>query len=201
MKPGFNLRGDQNRLYPGVDIRINSLGMRGAEPDGRPPILLVGDSVAFGFGVQEDVTVSSMLQQKLTQKFQVMNGGVPGYNMEQIADWTLELVNELKPRLVVVLMNANDAQPRYYPYWGGLTVSRFRCYPWETDLPKEAPLTEDKYDHWLLPVMYKLIKSRVFKVRDLPDVLGVKPKTEEDKIRHKEAERRALDFWNSGDLD
>lgn len=142
LKPDFQIEGKDNRLYPGVGIKINSLGYRSAEIDSRPRILLVGDSVAFGFGVQPEGTIASQLEDKLDGKYQVINAGVPGYNIEQWRIMANRAASILEPDLVIALVNANDFGSRYYPIMGGATVSRYKSFPWE-DLP-EDPQTSVK---------------------------------------------------------
>ena len=46
-------------------------------------ILLVGDSVLFGVGVNDDSTIASHLQRIVGESFQVINAGVGSYNGEQ----------------------------------------------------------------------------------------------------------------------
>ena len=75
LKPGFYISGEQNRLYPGVDISINSFGLRGPEPDERDVILLVGDSVPFGYGIHERESIAAQIEQQLEGRFQVLNAG------------------------------------------------------------------------------------------------------------------------------
>lgn len=150
LKVGFQVKGEDNRLYPGVDLHINSLGLRSSEVDSRPKIILVGDSVTFGYGIRSDRVVSSQLENLLGGKYQVINAGIPGYNFQQWQLMAERLATQLKPVFVVALVNANDLQPRYYPVMGGATVSRFRAYPWESELPEERELVSDPYKRWIL---------------------------------------------------
>src|SRR5262245_15661592 len=58
-KPGVD-------LDVGVPVRINSLGLRGGEiarpkPKGTWRVLVLGDSVAFGWGVREEETFEALL--------------------------------------------------------------------------------------------------------------------------------------------
>lgn len=47
-------------------------------------VLIVGDSVAFGLGVDDDATMASQLQRAAGDSFQVFNAAVAGYNADQI---------------------------------------------------------------------------------------------------------------------
>jgi lysophospholipase L1-like esterase len=101
-----------------ISYRINSLGLRGAEPklaktDGSFRILVLGDSVAFGWGVEEGDTFSSQLQQHLNrtssgQRFEVWNAGVPGYATWQELEYLIETGWSFQPDLVLVAFLFND---------------------------------------------------------------------------------------------
>lgn len=93
---------------------INSLGMRGPEP--REPrrgarILCLGDSVAYGFGLEPGQTIERRLEETLAQRqldAEVLNAGVIAYNSKQEGRW-LELNGPaLAPDHVVVLYCLND---------------------------------------------------------------------------------------------
>ena len=89
--PGF--RG----LYAATPISINSEGFRGEEllnhdvPAFR--VVVIGDSIAFGQGVQDGETLAGQLSRRLRQKssapVEVINLGVPGYNTTQ-EYWTFK---------------------------------------------------------------------------------------------------------------
>jgi hypothetical protein len=72
-------------------IRINSLGLRGAELIALPPqgfrVLVLGDSVVAGFEVDEEQTFEAILERRLTAQMgvsvQVVNAGVRGYGTDQ----------------------------------------------------------------------------------------------------------------------
>ena len=101
-----------------VTYRINSLGMRGAEASLAKPtdtfrILVLGDSVAFGWGLEEQDTLSSQLQQLLDsastgKHLQVWNAGVPGYATWQELSYLVEKGDALRPDLVIVPFLFND---------------------------------------------------------------------------------------------
>jgi lysophospholipase L1-like esterase len=200
LKAGFSLAGERNRLYPGIGIRVNRLHMRGAQPDEREAVFLVGDSVPFGFAVRESESMAARLERHLAGRYQVLNAGTPGYNMEQIALRTREVVKQAKPAIVILLVNANDGEARYFMHYAGLTVKRFRTYPWERDqyppnFPPEVELKHDPTARWLLPTLLRLFKGES-PVRT--QLSRYAPKTEEDVARHLAHEARQVAFWNSG---
>ena len=50
----------------GVEVSINSLGLRGPEPvPGRPAVVLAGDSMTLGWGVAESGTLAGQLARRL----------------------------------------------------------------------------------------------------------------------------------------
>ncbi len=47
-------------------------------------VLMIGDSVAFGLGVDDEATMASHLQRRVGEAFQIVNAGVGGYDADQI---------------------------------------------------------------------------------------------------------------------
>jgi hypothetical protein len=146
LRPNFHMDGVKNKLYPGVTVTIGSHGLRMPEFDSRPKIVIVGDSVAFGFGLSYEETIASQLEMSLNGKYQIINAGVPGYNTGQWQSMGLNLVEKVKPKAVIALVNANDFETIYYPIRGGASVSRTKSYPWETELPIESKIPHEDLD-------------------------------------------------------
>lgn len=75
-------------ILQGVEISFNSLGMRGPEPQPAASvhkrILIMGDSVALGWGVPEKNTVRNQLERMLGPGVEVLNGGVGNMVLTQI---------------------------------------------------------------------------------------------------------------------
>jgi GDSL-like Lipase/Acylhydrolase family len=72
-------------LVAGQRTTINADGLRGAlhpreRTPGRPRLLMLGDSVAFGFGVADDETFAADLEK---DGYEVVNLAVPGYGTDQ----------------------------------------------------------------------------------------------------------------------
>ncbi|MCE4558049.1 SGNH/GDSL hydrolase family protein [Roseateles cellulosilyticus] len=94
----------------GVDVSINSLGMRGPEPDldtaGKRKVVLIGDSTAMGWGLPEAETLRAQLAAQLGDGAEVMTTGVGNMNMSQIvANW-LRYADRIRPEAVIVLATA-----------------------------------------------------------------------------------------------
>jgi hypothetical protein len=98
-----------------IEVKINSLGMRGPEPDlkdpGRTNVLLLGSSITLGWGVSEDETMRSRLESKLGADYQVLNGGIGNYNAERtIKHFSAVWADKVKPKAVVLHYFVNDAE-------------------------------------------------------------------------------------------
>lgn len=107
-------------LQAGVRYRVNSLGFRGREyapepPEGAFRVVLLGDSVTFGWGVEGEDTFAEVLERRLaardpTRTWEVCNLAIPGYeSSHQFYRWQT-LGKTLKPDLVLVIFNQNDVQ-------------------------------------------------------------------------------------------
>jgi len=95
-------------------VSTNSLGLRGGElraPSSRR-ILLIGDSYAFGEGVDDDQTIASHLQSMLDERygssFEVVNGGVYGYGALQALGSMRRLWDSVRPAVVIYIHCGND---------------------------------------------------------------------------------------------
>lgn len=114
---GYRLRPNVDTEARGVHVVTNSLGLRGPEvarapAPGTERVLVLGDSVAFGFRLEQGETFPVLLEQELEQRdggsFEVLNGGVEGYNtVNQLAFLRSSLL-ELQPSTIVVVFNLND---------------------------------------------------------------------------------------------
>jgi len=103
----------------GADVTISSQGLRDREfpmtpPPGRTRILMLGDSLTFGWGVPAERTHSKLLEQMLWQAghdVEVINTGVGNYNTEMEVAYFLERGAKFKPHYVVLNYFINDAEP------------------------------------------------------------------------------------------
>jgi lysophospholipase L1-like esterase len=97
---------------------INALGLRGPlpeipKPEGQLRILVVGDSMMFGWGVNDDQTFVVQLEQQLRQGFpgrrlDVINGGVSAYDLKHDARFLRHFAPMLQPDIVLVGLYWND---------------------------------------------------------------------------------------------
>jgi hypothetical protein len=105
--------GSEQRLRVGgnpvTTVRINALGFRGEEP-GEPTedeIVVVGDSQAFGLGVEENETFSHRLGELLGRP--VVDAGVPTYGPLEYARVADRLLETRRAKTLIYVVNvAND---------------------------------------------------------------------------------------------
>jgi hypothetical protein len=98
-----------------ITYTTNSMGMRSEKVSpSKGHILITGDSVAFGLGVNNDETVSHYLEQdeRISKlEYQVLNMSVPGYGIGQYYLNLKRHVPKLNPKLIVVIIyTANDLE-------------------------------------------------------------------------------------------
>ncbi len=113
---GFKLQPNQRSYTADQLFRSNSLGLRGLEPVRKTPgvrrLLILGDSIASGYGVSEHETfvcrLQGLLNARKNGRFEVINAGVPSYNTAQEVDYLAERGLALRPDLVVLALYWND---------------------------------------------------------------------------------------------
>ncbi len=98
----------------GVEIRINSLGMRGAEVDlkdsRKKKILFLGSSNTLGWGVPEEKTLPAILQRELQNQAVVLNAGIGNYNAARYVALFERKFLGLRPDVVVINWFIRDAE-------------------------------------------------------------------------------------------
>lgn len=118
---GHEHRPGTSGQYMGVPVVINALGLRDkeyavAKPPGTVRVLMLGDSLTFGWGVRIEDTPSKMVERKLNEgaaapRFEVINAGVGNYNTVQEVTYFLNKGQNLNPDVVVLNYFINDAEP------------------------------------------------------------------------------------------
>ena len=118
----------QHVKIPPTTIKISSQGIRDYEysvnkPEGVYRIIILGDSIAFGMGVELEQTFAKYLELMLNEggakKYEVINFSVPGYNTVQEVATLESKCLAYKPDLVIIAICGNDYQPAFnylYPF-------------------------------------------------------------------------------------
>ncbi len=112
-KPGFRAR------YGRAEVVINSQGLRDeerarAKAPGTFRILVLGDSVPFGWGVPLEQTFTKLMQRDLnaaasSTKFDVINSGVCSWDTRDEVTWFAREGLRYAPDLVLLCFVPNDA--------------------------------------------------------------------------------------------
>jgi hypothetical protein len=117
----------QYELVPGAadgSVHISAAGLRDREyatpkPAGVFRVLVIGDSIAYGFGVARSDVLSAQLAALLQaaaastgaqRRFEVLNLGVPGYNIEQVVENARVRGLPFQPDAIVYAYCLNDPQ-------------------------------------------------------------------------------------------
>lgn len=107
----------------GVDVKINSLKLREKDygfekPTGVKRVLMLGDSLTFGWGVEFEDTTAKLLEKRLNDSdaqgndnWQVINAGVGNYNTSQEVSYFFNEGRHYDPDVVVLNYFINDAEP------------------------------------------------------------------------------------------
>jgi lysophospholipase L1-like esterase len=122
---GYTLmKPDSHYEWQSIPVDINSHGLRGPETTyEKPPttfrILNLGDSVAMGWGVRMEDTYGQQLEALLNERdadtirYEVINAGVPGWNLENALAYLQAEGLKYDPDLILLdLTLANDIKGR-----------------------------------------------------------------------------------------
>ncbi len=104
------------RRYQGVEVATNEIGLRerpiAPKQPGEMRVLLLGDSVVFGWGVAVEKTagrrLEALLASALARPVTVINSGVGSYNTVQQLAFLEQRGREIAPDAVVLLYVEND---------------------------------------------------------------------------------------------
>ena len=142
----YTLKPNLNVTFVDVNVQTNSYGMRNSEiPIEKSPdsirIALLGDSFAFGWGVDVDKIFAHILEERLNsfasgkRKIEVLNFGVPGYStFQEVADF-FEKGLQFKPDIVLVYFIDNDFD---LPFFIRSIESNDLVHRWSRDNPVAA---------------------------------------------------------------
>jgi lysophospholipase L1-like esterase len=168
---GFELR-PGSAVRAEVLYRVNALGLRGPETTLRKPpgvrrVAVLGDSIAFGYWVAEDDGLARQLEDLLDPagsaagRVEVLNFGVPGYNLDQDTEALRAKAFDFSPDAVVVAFCLNDLEG-LFSYELGLVQDRaFRGRSWTGRL-REGLLDRSLLFSWVEYRLSELQARRSF---------------------------------------
>ena len=156
LKPNFKKNG----------IEINSLGFRSSqefnfETDFRKKVLLLGDSMVFGFGVFQKSIFSELLNREYKDVIFV-NSGVNGYSTWQEYLVLKKYVHQIKPDLIILFytqendMFENPRQDRFHP--GVVLMNNEPVY--------QQAKPENKVPLYQKSMAYRLLNQKVLYGKD-----------------------------------
>ena len=111
---------DEDYWWHGVLHRFNKQGFRGKDlpetaalPRDHSRIIVLGDSLTYGYAVSEDETYPRLIERLLgpSWRVEVLNLGVSGYQSEEVLELARTYVPRLKPDLVIYGHCLNDFLP------------------------------------------------------------------------------------------
>jgi lysophospholipase L1-like esterase len=105
--------------FIGAPVSINSYGLRGEEisipkPPNRFRIVVVGDSITFGYGIPLEHTYVKVLERLLNQntsakmQYEVLNGGALGGSLSDYEQFLAEKAEMLQPDMILIGLCLND---------------------------------------------------------------------------------------------
>lgn len=162
-----------SEIQAGVHYRINDLGFRGRDytrekQDGVFRIVLLGDSVTYGWGVEQADCFAEQLERRLSARdpsrpVEVLNLAVPGYETtHQLYSWQ-RLGKTLQPDLVVVIFNQNDVQliPDELLQLAELEAARHKDASWIRRIGTHV-LRESPWNEWFRATLPNLRNLALF---------------------------------------
>ncbi|MFQ5599053.1 MAG: SGNH/GDSL hydrolase family protein [Candidatus Krumholzibacteriia bacterium] len=144
-----------------VDVQINSHGLRDVEHTyerlpGKKRALMLGDSIGWGFGVEQEHMVSSVLG-RLCPSWEVVNASVSGYSTDQEYLWYQLEGRKYSPDLVLLLLHANDVPGNSVPRLYGYGKPRFLIVGGElqlTNVPVPERTFRERLYRWFIGRSY-----------------------------------------------
>src|SRR3989338_7737034 len=111
-----NFEGTVEKREFKMAFATNSKGIRdreyGLKGEGVYRIFCLGDSMTFGYGVNEEYTFARLLAKDLsgvvTKKIEVINGGIPGYDIDRYGPMFNKVGLGYKPDLVIIFFTISN---------------------------------------------------------------------------------------------
>lgn len=103
---GWGYKEYNSNIENGIEYIFNEEGYRSDNKDSKtdfskPIVIIVGNSVIFGHGINFNETFGYRLQSKLGDKYQVINMAVQGYGLDQVYIKLEKVIKKYKPKFVI----------------------------------------------------------------------------------------------------
>jgi lysophospholipase L1-like esterase len=187
-------------------IRINSLGFREREfgrekPAGKRRVVFLGDSFAFGIGVEQDRRLSDYVGRALGDEFEVINAAVCGWGIDQELIQYRRVVRQLSPDVVILTVcMSNDVLNDMldHLYLGNTAKPRFVVADSLEIRDGDIPPPDIAHRHRLRNALRRsrflvFLKRRLDRLLDRPT--GVAP-PDPDHPGFRAADRRSHSHWS-----
>lgn len=116
----------------------------------RDHLLLMGDSIIFGQGLAETEHVGRRLEERMP-RFQVLNGSVSGYSIDQYYLYLKRIIDEVRPKAIVVgVFTGNDYQITAREFSWGTSKPLFTVQAGELQRSNAGASCIDDLSHSLL---------------------------------------------------
>jgi hypothetical protein len=195
-----NARGRMVSPEFSAEIRVNSLGFRGPEisPAKKPGVrrvLFLGDSFVFGAGLKEHETlpyaVSRELERRHVGDFEVINGGVYGYQTVNELEFFTKFGVPLHPDIVVILVMTHDmVQNTDWYEWTG--DGQLKKKPFTSQYMQSRAITRlmpgaswlREHSHLFKFVGMRILPTVNAGENPVPEHTGGSPKSNPQPVRH-----------------
>ena len=118
------------------NYRVNREGFRNAvdfaslsSHTTKTRIMLLGDSFAFGLFLEEEDTLSSILESKLGENYEVFNMGISGWGIDQMLLAYQKYTDVIRPDIVVLAYIDNDISRVMQAYRQFEHINKRVAYP------------------------------------------------------------------------
>jgi hypothetical protein len=108
---GWYNQSDSIYIQDGIKYTNDEFGFRSSGIDfNKKHILVVGDSIAYGYGAEDDETIPYYLSQKL-KPYELVNMGVVAFGIDQVYLNLKRYIDKFNPALIIVFIcMANDLE-------------------------------------------------------------------------------------------
>jgi lysophospholipase L1-like esterase len=155
-------------------VELNSHGLRDDEISflkqrDEKRILMLGDSVAFGWGIDQGETVSDRVEAILKEEtginWQVINAGVNGYNSKQEAAYFRKEGLRYSPDIIILIFVNNDVDIPLEP-----NETTWRRYP---TLPDSLPEFFNRVRYMSFLYQFTRLNVRIKEIQSTPKASSI----------------------------